>query len=46
MPAAGEHTGGGFGCAPAFVDVAGERDDVPQPTRARALSSTTTTNAA
>jgi hypothetical protein len=36
--AAGAHTGG-FGCAAAFVDVADEREDVPQPTRARPVSS-------
>src|SRR5207253_11392599 len=46
MPAAGTHTGGGFGCAAAFVDVADEREDVPQPTRARPVSSPTITRAA
>jgi hypothetical protein len=43
MAAAGEHTGGGFGRAGEFVDVADEREDVPQPASARAVSSTTIT---
>lgn len=43
--AAGAHTGG-FGCAAAFVDVADEPEDVPQPTRARPVSSPTITRTA
>ena len=46
MPAAGSHTGVGFGFAAAFVDVADEREDVPQPTSARPVSSPTITRAA
>ena len=45
MLAAGAHTGG-FGCAAAFVDVADEREDVPQPTRARPVSSPAITRTA
>jgi hypothetical protein len=36
--AAGAHTGG-FGGAAAFADLDDEREDVPQPTRARPVSS-------
>jgi hypothetical protein len=46
MRAAGEHTGGAFGFAAAFVDVADEREDVPQATRARPVSSPTIRRAA